>query len=77
MSCCEKCWSDAHAGYPYCDVAAEYGRLMEERKAHPCTPEQQAGPDATHCRKCGRFTCHQHTGECMACGAWPEGEVVG
>ena len=77
MSSCEKCWSDAHRGYPSCDVATEYQRLMEERRAHPCTSEEQAGPDATFCRKCGRMTCHQYTRECMACGAWPEGEVVG
>lgn len=65
MSSCEKCWSDAHSGYPYCDVAGNYRRLIEERRASPCTPEEQAGPDATECPKCKTRTCHQYTGQCM------------
>lgn len=67
MPSCEKCWSDAHRE-PY-DVAEEYQRLMDERKGKPCTPEQQAGPDATLCAKCQRMTRHQICGVCMACGA--------
>lgn len=49
------------------DVAAEYARLIEARKLTPCTPEEQAGPDATQCPTCHRLTLHQHTGEPM-CG---------
>jgi len=63
MSACEKCWHDAHRG-PQFSVAEEYARLISERP--PCTPEEQAGPDAGTCR-CGRKTLHQHTGEPM-CG---------
>lgn len=66
MSSCEKCWADAHRGPEY-SVAEEYQRLMEERKDTPCTPEQQAGPDAGECPLCRRTTMHQHTGEPM-CG---------
>lgn len=62
MSSCEKCWADAHVSD---DVAAEYSRLIRERRANPCTPEEQAGPYATTCPKCNRATVHQHTGECM------------
>lgn len=62
MSACEKCWRDAHRSD---DVAAEYTRLIAERKASPCTPEEQAGDDATVCPKCNRKAVHQHTGECM------------
>jgi len=68
MSACEKCWSDAHKE-PQFSVAEEYARLIEERKDNPCTPEEQAGLDATDCRSCGRRAVHQHTGECMACTA--------
>ena len=63
MSACEKCWRDAHSSD---DVAAEYNRLIEERKAHPCTPEEQAGDDAKFCLTCQRWALHQWTGECMA-----------
>ncbi len=65
MSTCEKCWEDAHHG-PYADVPANYARLMKERKSNPCTPEQQAGPEAGECSGCGGKTLHQYTGECMA-----------
>lgn len=69
MSACEKCWRDAHRG-PQFDVADEYRRLIEERRDHPCTPEEQAGPDATECPTCHRRTLHQITRECMtSCGA--------
>jgi hypothetical protein len=66
MSACEKCWHDAHVN-PFASVADEYERLMNERREHPCTPEEQAGPDATQCPTCGRMTLHQHTREPM-CG---------
>jgi hypothetical protein len=62
VSACEKCWRDAHRSD---DVAAEYTRLITERKANPCTPEEQAGDYATECPKCRRRSVHQHTGECM------------
>jgi hypothetical protein len=42
-------------------------RLLKEREANPCTPEEQAGPDAGICEVCDRKTKHQHTGERM-CG---------
>lgn len=66
MSTCEKCWSDAHRG-PQFSVADEYARLLKLRANHPCTPEEQAGPDAGICPDCGRRTAHQYTSECMAC----------
>lgn len=65
VSTCEKCWSDAHRPDPYVSVAKEYARLIEERRANPCTPEEQAGPDATTCPVCHRRSLHQYTGECM------------
>lgn len=59
MSACEKCWADAGGD------SDEYRRLIEVRE--PCTPEQQAGLDASECPDCNRLAIHQHTGECMAC----------
>jgi hypothetical protein len=61
MSVCERCWSDA-AG----DVA-HYEALLDARRSQPCSPEQQAGPNAAQCPGCGSQTIHQHTGEPM-CG---------
>lgn len=65
MTACEKCWRDA-GGIP-----AVYAELMEDRKLKPCTPEQQAGPDASFCWRCGRRTAHQLTHECMVPGCIP------
>jgi hypothetical protein len=65
VSTCEKCWDDAHRGVR--DPAVEYARLMDERREHPCSPEEQAGPNAGECTACHRMTLHQHTGEPM-CG---------
>ena len=68
MSACEKCWNDAfrmscgNKSQPEC-----YVELLTKRKDNPCTPEQQAGVDATICEKCRRKTKHQYTGECMNC----------
>ena len=76
MSSCEKCWSDSasFAG----DHSADYRALVKSRDAsgHACTPEEQAGPDATHCPRCHRRACHQHVGNCMACGWDPMRELV-
>ncbi len=58
MSTCEKCWRDSRGG-------ENYKELLELRKDNPCTPEEQAGPDAAQCPKCNRMALHQHTGECM------------
>lgn len=66
MSSCEKCWRDSHAGDTG-DSVTEYHRLMRERHAAPCSPEEQAGPDAGTCQECHRKTLHQHTQEPM-CG---------
>jgi len=76
MACCEQCWSDAHglARERPGDVVEHYYRLLAERKSNPCTPEEQAGPDATVCQRCGRRTLHQYTRDCMArCAAAKEG----
>lgn len=62
MSACEKCWRDAHDSE---DVAERYRILIEARKDNPCTPEEQAGPDARECDSCGLVSIHQWTGECM------------
>jgi len=64
MPGCQKCWRDAHRG-PGVSVAEEYSRLIDERGSNPCTPEEQAGPDAEACPRCGRRTLHEVTGECM------------
>jgi len=56
MPSCEKCWRDS-GGDPQ-----EYARLIQERS---CTPEQQAGADATECPVCHKMTIHQYAGRCM------------
>ena len=58
MSACEKCWAAAGGS------ADRYRELLLKRK---CTPEEQAGPDASQCPWCGRMTLHQITREAM-CG---------
>lgn len=65
MSSCEKCWRDAQSNAAGC-VSDEYHRLIRERADHPCTPEEQAGPDAGECFECKRRTLHQITKQCMA-----------
>lgn len=45
-----------------------YYKLVEQRGADGCTPEQQAGPDATECSRCHRMTQHQHCQVCMVPG---------
>lgn len=62
MPSCERCWSDSFLAE---DSIAKYHELIESRE---CTPEQQAGPDATLCESCERITRHQHCGVCMICG---------
>jgi len=58
MSICERCWAEAGGN------TTRYRQLLQTRT---CTPEEQAGPDAGTCSRCGRRALHQHTGECMAC----------
>ena len=56
MASCEKCWRDSN-GNP-----DEYHRLIGSRY---CTPEEQAGEDATICPKCNKRTVHQYAKVCM------------
>ena len=60
MSACEKCWRDSRE-------LENYHEVLNGRKACPCTPEDQAGPDAGQCSVCMKMTLHQYTGEPM-CG---------
>ena len=72
MASCEKCWGDAYMRThtnPMKDQAEHYQDLINERKENPCTPEEQAGYDATVCDKCGRKSVHQYIRVCMNCGA--------
>jgi len=69
MSACEKCWEDAYlrmltTGKSQADC---YRELLDERRENPCTPEEQAGSDATRCPNCGRKAVHQYAGICMSC----------
>ena len=72
MSSCEKCWRDSQRGIDtYQDLLKWRNGIIEPR----CTPEEQAGPDATVCEACGRKTCHQHTHLCQVPGC-PLGEYL-
>lgn len=65
MASCEQCWKDSGGD------ADRYRELIEDRKGHPCTPEQQAGGyQAGPCPKCGRMTLHVYVRACMVseCG---------
>jgi hypothetical protein len=59
MAACEKCWRDAGSN-PY-----EYRRLLDVRKEHLCTPEEQAGLNAEECPVCKRKTVHPYAQVCM------------
>jgi len=64
MPGCQKCWNDAvFSG----NKAAEYNRLIDERKDNPCTPEEQAGREADICPKCKRKALHEINNQCMNC----------
>jgi hypothetical protein len=70
MASCEKCWSDAYARTfenPRKSHSDHYSNLIKERLNNPCTPEEQAGIDATICTKCDRKTVHQYTRKCIVC----------
>jgi hypothetical protein len=43
-------------------------RRREGKTERRCTPEEQAGPDATKCPACKRKTVHQHTHLCQVPG---------
>lgn len=60
MSACEKCWQDSR-------FLDNYHEVLASRSAHPCTPEEQAGEQASQCPVCQRMTLHQYTHEPM-CG---------
>ncbi len=71
MTACEKCWSDSWSDPDRRVSHAEaYRALVELRnaKGEECTPEQQAGAQATLCEGCERMTQHQHCGVCTICG---------
>ena len=66
MASCEKCWADAYTrafGTGKTQTEA-YQELIEERKDDHCTPEEQAGYDATICPDCGTKTVHQYVKIC-------------
>lgn len=67
MASCEKCWSDSAVAREVYGDSEAYRRLVSERQ---CSPEDQAGPDATMCPRCNRRTVHQHAHVCMVgfCG---------
>jgi hypothetical protein len=72
MPSCERCWADSALARYMGDHDA-YSRLLKER-ANGCTPEQQAGPEATKCPICHRKTLHQLCGICMVgCGTARDG----
>ncbi len=62
MAACEKCWADAGmiAMLTNGSIAWEYERLSQERKDHPCSPEQQCGDlhvaDANGNCRCGKIS---------------------
>ena len=58
MTICEKCWQESFS-------VDDYRELVESRNDDPCTPEEQAGLDASKCPTCKRWALHQHTRECM------------
>ena len=70
MPSCEKCWGDSYlrALTSFKDQSECYHDLIQERNSKPCTPEEQAGSDASICPECHRKTIHQYAKVCMSCG---------
>lgn len=71
MASCEKCWRDSAVARLYrADYEDPYGALIDQRDlaGMTCTPEEQAGPDATECPVCGLRTVHQYAKVCMTHG---------
>ena len=60
MAACEKCWRDSR-------LEDNYQEVLYSRFDTPCTPEEQAGPDASECKLCKRYTVHQYAKICMIC----------
>ena len=56
MASCERCWELSGGN------ADRYAELI---KVNKCTPEEQAGREASKCPKCGRMTVHQLVNVCM------------
>lgn len=72
MPTCEKCWADSRMrAWNGEDLAYSNLVIERQRAGRVCTPEEQAGPDATECDACHRQTRHQHCGVCMLCGSPP------
>ena len=67
MPSCEKCWADSAYDRYFGDDQA-YEKLLKKRNSHTCSPEEQAGPDATKCPRCHRMTLHQFCHVCMVPG---------
>ena len=67
MVSCERCWGVARgrAWLNNTEQSEEYRQLI---LVNDCTPEQQAGEEATVCPECKTKTVHQHTKRCIACG---------
>ena len=70
MASCEKCWGDAYllARSSHRSQTEYYQQLIKDRADNPCTPEEQAGEDATVCKECKRKTAHQYAKVCTNCG---------
>lgn len=77
MVSCEKCWKDAYTRSrckPEKRQAEHYRDLLEERKDHPCTPQEQAGEFWDEEKQCdSRFPATQSlrpdVEKCPFCGA--------
>lgn len=70
MASCEKCWMEATElmkSHPTKTRSEIYYELLESRKDSPCTPEEQAGLNATECNHCKRMTVHQYSHHCVIC----------
>ena len=70
MSSCEKCWRDSRSAEHF-GAANAYVALIARRNGETersCSPEEQAGHDATECPACRRKTVHQHTHLCQTPG---------
>ncbi len=56
MSSCERCWKEANGN------ADRYHELLAINR---CSPEEQAGENATECPHCHRLTVHQRVHYCV------------
>lgn len=70
MAACEKCWTQAY-NRMLVTGKSQTECYQELIKLNNCTPEEQAGIDASKCQECNRKTVNPNAAQCMNFGWTP------